>query len=44
MQQIFWQKPNKIIENLLGKAKFRDAIDFWEIKKLFAKMDLLPAE
>ena len=34
----------KEIENFLAQKKFGDVFDFQEIKKLFAKMDLLPAE
>ena len=34
----------KEIENFLAKKKFGDVFDFQEIKELFAKMDLLPAE
>jgi len=31
-------------KKFLAQKKFGDVFDFQEIKKLFAKMDLLPAE
>ena len=34
----------KEIEKISGPKKFGDVFDFQEIKKLFAKIDLLPAE
>ena len=34
----------KEFENLLDEARCGGDLDFWECKKLLAKMDLLPAE